>query len=66
MHFLENGVQSGESSGDIMSHTLEVILIFYLMLKYIKRRLSYERKIDINYLEKINVKASQCYHYFVL
>ena len=32
-------------------------LIFNLTLKYIKRRLKYERKIDINYLEKNQCKG---------
>ena len=51
---------------NVWRHTLEVNLIFNLALKYINRRLYYERTIDIHYLEKINVKASQCCHYFVL
>ena len=42
-----------------MRNSLEVNLIFNLTLKYIKRQLRYERKIDINIWRKINVKASQ-------
>ena len=38
-------------------HTLEGNLIFNLTLKYIKRRLKYERKFEINYLEKNQCKG---------
>ena len=44
MHFLENGMLSGESLGELNFQSDAQI--------YKKRQLLYERKIDINYLEK--------------